>query len=233
MIFHGSRMSNRIKVIITNQFLKEALFLIRMAWFYQNPGMAGTFHLLFQISLGLVIVGFVGHRRFLTLLVGGCLKRSFGKGREISAVVVIASEAKQSRTNFVRLKVHCVNFLITGVIVSIANNDQGNRRLLEICHVALRAPRNDKTCLEQKRIKWWVKTSRTASASPHLDVSATKLERTLNFNIALKYSLEYKADPQSVNWRYAVDRNLSSLFCLLRRLFLANPPRHDAYHHPT
>jgi hypothetical protein len=38
----------------------------------------------------------------------------------------------KSLTNFVRLKVHCVNFPLMGVIVSRANNYQGNRRLPEI-----------------------------------------------------------------------------------------------------
>jgi hypothetical protein len=74
---------------------------------------------------------------------------------EISTLGVIASRRRsKSRGNCVSLKVHFVNFPAVGVIVSKTNNDQGNRRLPEICHVALWAPRNDKTRLEQVRKKW-------------------------------------------------------------------------------
>jgi hypothetical protein len=43
----------------------------------------------------------------------------------------------KSRTNFVRLKVHAVNFPIKGVIVSEANNYKGNRRLPKISFATL------------------------------------------------------------------------------------------------
>jgi hypothetical protein len=56
---------------------------------------------------------------------------------------VIASVAKQSWANCVRLNVHFVNFPFKGGIVRGVNNYQGNHRLSEISHVALRVPRKD------------------------------------------------------------------------------------------